>query len=513
MPGSGPPAGEPYLTPSSGPYPGPAYPGPPASGQPYPGSPAPGSYTSLMPGAMPPEYDTAAKAWAAAPPPPKSMQWKRLLQLVVLVASIAVCGLALLIIVGVNIGPVALAVGIVTAIIPVPLLVYAFLWLDRYEPEPVKYLAFCFAWGAFVATFISFLVNTGAGMLADRVGYPEALVAVISAPVVEETTKFLGPLLLFWRRRRTFSGIIDAIVYSGLSATGFAFMENILYLGGYGYAQGAEDGGALGGATGVVGLFFARILMSGFAHPLFTSMSAIGLGIAARSASRPVRILAPVCGLLAAMMLHGAWNLMATLVQEYGPLIFLYGYFAVMMPIFVGMVGYSLWLRGAEARLVERVLPDYVRTGWLTPPEVAALGTVGRRLAARRWAKRVAGDEGAKAMGAYQFDLTRLALLRDGMRRGLGTAPSEIGATAAEERRLLEAIVAYRRVFTGRDPNAPQAVWDGQQYHVAFPDGVVRALPEPEQPVVPVPVRLAPVPAGPMPGFGNPGYPGYPGYR
>jgi RsiW-degrading membrane proteinase PrsW (M82 family) len=395
----------------------------------------------------------------------------------------------------------------------VPLLVYAFLWLDRYEPEPVKYLAFCFAWGAFVATFVAFLVNTGVGMLADKFGFPEALVAVLCAPLVEETMKGLGPLLLFWRRRRSFSGIIDSIVYCGLSATGFAFVENILYLGGYGYAQGADDGGgALGGAAGVVGLFFARILMSGFAHPLFTSMTAIGLGIAARSASKPVRILAPLCGWLVAMMLHGSWNLMATLVQTHGPLIFLYGYFAVMMPIFIGMVGYSLWLRGAEARVVERRLPDYVRTGWLSPPEVAALATVGRRLAARRWAKRVAGDEGAKAMGAYQFDLTRLALLRDGMRRGLGTAPSEIGETLAEERRLLEAIVAYRRVFTGRDPAAPQAVWDGQQYHVAFPDGVVRTLAEPDQPVVPVPVRLAP--AGPTmaPGYGYPGYPGFPGY-
>jgi hypothetical protein len=96
-------------------------------------------------------------------------------------------------------------------------------------------------------------------------------------------------------------------------------------------------------------------------------------------------------------------------------------------------------------------------------------------------------------MSAYQFDLTRLALLRDGMHRGLGTAPNEINATVAEERRLLESIMAYRRVFTGRDPAAPQAMWDGHQYQVAFPDGVVRTVQAPEQPVVPVPVRLAPV--------------------
>jgi protease PrsW len=179
------------------------------------------------------------------------------------------------------------------------------------------------------------------------------------------------------------------------------------------------------------------------------------------------------------------------------------------------MVGYTLWLRGEEGRLTERVLPEYVRSGWLSPPEVATLGTVGRRLAARRWAKRVAGDAGAKAMSAYQFDLTRLALLRDGMRRGLDTTPAESNSSLAEERRLLDAIIAYRRVFAGRDPQVPRAVWDGQRYHVAFPDGVVRPLPAPEQPVVPVPVRLAPPVPPPPPAYGPTyGYPpaGY-GYR
>jgi RsiW-degrading membrane proteinase PrsW (M82 family) len=478
-----------------------------------PTSPA-GHPTGILAGpAQAPEFPTAAQAWAAAPPPPKPMQWKRVLLLVGLVVLFGLTGLALLIFVGVNIGPMGLAIGIVSAVIPVPLLVYAFLWLDRYEPEPILYLGFCFAWGAIIATSVALAVNTGAQVLLERLNYPEALVAVLVAPFIEEIMKFLGPLLLFWRRRRAFSGIIDSIVYCGLSATGFAFVENILYLGGLGYAQGSEDGGALGGAQGVVALFFARILMMGFAHPLFTSMTAIGLGVAARSADRRVRWLAPLAGLLAAMMLHGAWNLMATLVQQtQQPLIFLYGYFAVMVPIFLGMVGYALWLRSAEGKLTQRVLPEYVRRGWLAPPEVASLGTVGRRLAARRWAKRVAGDAGAKAMGAYQFDLTKLALLRDGIRRGLGTQPNEINQTLAEERRLLDAIVAYRRVFGGRDPQVPQAVWDGQQYHVTFPDGAVRSLPEPEQPVVPVPVRFGP----PVPAFGYPGYappgqvPGYP---
>lgn len=449
-----------------------------------------------------PEYATAALAMAAAPAP-KRLNVKRGLLLTGVIGFIAVCGIAVLVVIGWGGGVTALVVGAIGALLPVPLLVFCFLWLDRYEPEPVRYLLFCFAWGACVATAAAIAVNTGASALFDRAGLPDELVAVIVAPLSEETTKALGPLLLFWFRRRTFSGMIDSIVYCGLSAIGFAMVENILYIGVRGYATGAEEAGPLGGAQYAIAVFFARIIMSGFAHPLFTSMTGIGLGIAARTGSRTVRIFAPIAGLLVAMILHGSWNLMSVVAQQ-SAYVILYGYFAVMVPIFLGMVGFTLWLRSAEGRVAERVLPEYVRAGWLTPPEVAALSTLGRRMAARRWAKRVAGESGGKAMRAFQFDATKLALLRDGMRRGLGTRPHEMPTTLAEEHRLLGTMMAYRRVFTGRDPQAPRAVWDGFRYHVTFPDGVVRTLPEPDRPVVPVPVVLqAPPPAYP---YGGPGY-------
>jgi RsiW-degrading membrane proteinase PrsW (M82 family) len=438
-------------------------------------------------------YPTPGMALAAAPPTPHRFQWRRVLLLVGLVAFIALCGIGLLAYVGYNIGPTALAVGIVAAIIPVPVLVFCFLWLDRYEPEPVKYLAFCLAWGACVATAVALLVNSGASALFKHYGLPDTLVAVLTAPFIEETMKALGPFLLLLVRRRTFSGVVDGIVYCGLSATGFAMVENILYLGGYGYAAGADKGGVAAGVAGVIAVFIGRIVFSGFAHPLFTSMTGIGLGVAARSGDRRVRWLAPIAGWLTAMILHGSWNLMSVLAQQtQQSLIMLYGYFSVMMPIFFGMVGFALWLRSWEGRLTQRVLPDYVRTGWFSPPEVATLATMGRRQSARTWAKRVAGDPGAQAMRAYQFAATRLALLRDGLRRGLAMRPDELAQTLAEERQLLDAISQYRAVFTGRDPRTPRAIWDGSQYHVTFPDGSVRALNPSEQPVVPVPVVLVP---------------------
>jgi RsiW-degrading membrane proteinase PrsW (M82 family) len=438
-------------------------------------------------------------AGSLEPVQPRRPDWKRIGLLAGLVVFIALCGVAMLVLLGYNIGPRALAVGVVAAIIPVPVLVAAFFWLDRYEPEPIKYLAYCFAWGACVATLVAFLLNNLAGWAFGKLHWPAALVAVVVAPIIEESMKALGPILLFWRRPRAVSGIVDGIVYCGLSATGFAMVENILYLGGYGYASGADKGGVAGGLSQVIALFIARILLSGFAHPLFTSMTGVGLGVAARAGSKVVRRLAPLAGLLAAMIMHGSWNLMITLTQRTGQyLIQLYGYFSVMMPIFLGMVGLALYLRSWEGRLTERMLPEYVRTGWFTAPEVATLVTMGRRMSARAWAKRVAGEEGDRAMRGYQFAATQLALLRDGLHRGLAMRPADLTAMLAEERRLLEAIAWYRGKFS-RDPHAPPVTWDGAQYHVSFPDGSVRTVEPPEPPVVPLPVVL-------------PRYPQYPQY-
>nr|WP_245871270.1 PrsW family intramembrane metalloprotease [Asanoa hainanensis] len=425
----------------------------------------------------------------------------RVVVLFCVIGFIALCAIAMSVVLGWNIGIQATVIGLAAAILPVPVLVACFLWLDRYEPEPAVLLAVAFAWGAFVATLVSYGVNTGAVHLFANLGLPDSLVAVLVAPFIEETTKALGPLLILLLFRREFSGITDGIVYCGLSAVGFAMVENILYLGGHGYAAGAEQYGPAFGAQMLILTFIVRIFLTGFAHPLFTSMTGIGLGIAARSADRWVRVCAPLAGLLVAMMLHGTWNLVPTLALSTGEgLILLYGYIAVMVPVFFAVVGLTIWLRGWEGRLTERALPVYVRAGWLSPPEVAALGSLARRHSARQWARRVAGPPGVKAMRDFQFAATRLALLRDGLDRGLDSRPADRARAAEDEQRLLAEISAYRQVFVGRDPQVPPAVWDGAGYQVMFPDGVQRPLAAPEDPVVPIPVVLAP----PVPYYGPP---------
>ena len=461
---------------------------------------------------------------AVAPAPghgglPKTTSWPNWLRYLLLAGTvllIAACALYMAYELGVNLGVEALLVGTAAAVLPVPLLIGAFLWLDRYEPEPVRYLAFCFAWGAFVSTAASLTVNTFWAGVFEEMGLPDALTAVLVAPFIEELTKTLGPILLLVLRRREWSGIIDGIVYCGISAVGFAMVENILYLGGHGYAAGTSEYGPATGATMLFGIFIVRILLFGFAHPLFTALAGIGLGLAARSARRRVQILAPLAGLILAMMLHGLWNLLPSLVSATGEtLVMVYGYLAVIFPIFFAMVGLAMWLRGWEGRLTERTLPGYVRAGWFAPPEVAALGSLGRRHAARSWARRVGGEPARAAMRDFQFAATRLALLRDRMQRGLDTSAADRERSSREEQQLLTAITGYRPYFTARDPQTPAARWDGLHYHLKLPDGSVRQVPAADEPVVPIPVLLAPPAYGP-PVYGSPTYglpaAGSPGY-
>src|SRR5439155_9310832 len=63
---------------------------------------------------------------------------------------------------------------------------------------------------------------------------------------------------------------------------GFAMTENVKY---YGVAVAEHN---------AVGVFIVRGLFSPFAHPLFTGMTGVGLGLAAQSDRRAVKFVAPV---------------------------------------------------------------------------------------------------------------------------------------------------------------------------------------------------------------------------
>ncbi|MEU7108986.1 PrsW family intramembrane metalloprotease [Streptomyces sp. NPDC046215] len=340
-----------------------------------------------------------------------------------LILLLALCGLVILALVREQTGTEGFLVGLGLAVLPVPLLVAAFRWMDRVEPKPWRNLIFAFAWGACAATLLAILANGYAtqwllsNVEAAQDADADTWGATFVAPVVEESAKAAAVLLLFLYRRRDFHGIVDGVVIAGLTATGFAFTENILYLGNA-FASD-QSFGYSGLRSTTAATFFIRVLLSPFAHPLFTAMTGLGFGIAATLAPhrRVRRVLVPVAALLTAMVLHAVWNGSASL-PAFG---FLAVYTLFMVPVFGVLTWLTIWSRQNELRTVRTYLPAYQAAGWLTPPEPIALSSMRARGIARDLARRTGGPAAARAVAEYISFATSLAFLRQRAHHGTVT--------------------------------------------------------------------------------------------
>ncbi|WP_374196344.1 PrsW family intramembrane metalloprotease [Streptomyces sp. ISL-10] len=370
----------------------------------------------------------------------------------VLITLLALCGLVILALVREQTGTQGFLVGLGLATLPVPLLLAAFRWLDRVEPGPWRNLLFAFAWGACAAALIAIIANSFATRwIATATADPtsaDTLGATVIAPIVEESAKAAAILLLFVFRRRDFSGLVDGVVVAGFTATGFAFTENILYLGN---AFGEDQAfGTSGLASVTAATFFVRIVMSPFAHPLFTVLTGIGFGVAALSAQRHRirRMALPLLGLALAMGMHALWNGSASLLSPWG----FYGvYAAFMVPAFGLLTWLTIWTRQRELRTISHELPAYAAAGWLAAAEPRALSSMRARTMARDFARRTYGPAAGHAVTEYESFATSLAFLRHRAHRGAA------GPDFAErERELLHHL--WRR----RDVAAPALVYAAQ---------------------------------------------------
>ena len=378
---------------------------------------------------------------ATAPPltPPENPTTRPRIRAVILlglvVVGFTICALALASYFGSSLGLQASLLAILFAALPLLVVIPAFVWLDRFEAEPTRLLVFAFLWGALVSAFGAAVLNTGAVVAFETVTDPESAVAtmaVVVAPVVEEAFKGILVLLVWWLHRREFDGITDGMVYAGICAAGFAFPENIQYLG----QAHAEGGGAF-----LAGVFVLRGIMSPFAHPMFTVLVGIGVGIAATSTRRWLKVVAPLVGYVLAVGAHSMWNLAAVAGSGTGMLVF---YLLVGVPIFFGFICLVIWARSREGGLIARHLTPYADAGWLSHGEVGMLASMSRRREARIWARTNTGAPGLAAMRAFQDTASELALLRKRMHH----------STASEnclehERLLLDALVSQRRAFLG----------------------------------------------------------------
>lgn len=376
--------------------------------------------------------DVAAQSAATAQPgliaPTRRSSYPVVLGVIgVVLVSIVALLVAVYLVTG--LGGDAFALGGIMALIPLTIVFLGVRWIDRWEPEPRLAVLFAFLWGAAVAVVIALVVGAEietviAGLGGPGPGY-EFFGAAIQAPIVEETGKGLGVLLVFWVARRYFDGPVDGVVYAAWVAGGFAFTENILYFG----SQLLDSGGIDGN---VIEIFLIRGIMSPFAHVMFTACTGIALGYAARRTGAVGAMGFFLIGLIPAVLLHGLWNGALFFVNDF------FGYYLVVqLPLFIVAVLLVRFLRRQESRLTRDRLSEYAAAGWISPQEIDALATPQGRRQALAWA---ATNGKRRAMKRYIRDATRLAFAR----QRIITGRDRIGA-GADEAILLGAILESRR--------------------------------------------------------------------
>lgn len=401
------------------------------------------------------------------------------LGLIVGLAISSLCALAALALYALTGNGTGFVVGVVMAVLPVPLLISLVLAMDRLEPEPPRDLLFAFMWGAGVAVLGALVLNTvGYEYLTlPKFGTEEGhfVTATFGAPVIEESLKGAVLFGFLWFRRNEIDGLTDGIVYACMVALGFAMMENISY-----YMKAFDSGGT----RQLEAVFVLRSVLAPFGHPLFTSMTGLGVAFAAMKRSPVARVVACVAGLLAAMILHGLWN--ASTTWGFRGLIIIYLF---DLCVLAGLIAVVVSERHRMVRLIERYLPMYAGTGLVTSRDVRMLGRLPARRMARAWARRMGGSSAARAMADYQLAATELALAHLRAERGIADPQWFRSRQAA----LLNLMAAARQKFLGtpsRPPATPSLPPWAQQGPSVF-------APAPNQPPPQAPYPPPPPPHGP----------------
>ncbi len=282
-------------------------------------------------------------------------------------------------------------------------------WLDRYEKEPKILLGAAFTWGVLIAGGGAYIINTVMGLgvyiVTGSEGATDFATASIIAPIVEESLKGLAVLVVFFLFRKEFDSVLDGIIYAGVTALGFAAIENVLYIYERGYLES--------GWEGLWTLAFIRIVLVGWQHPFYTAFTGIGLAVARLNRNPLVKLLAAVAGFMAAVMAHAFHNTFGGLIGgleglAIGTAIDWIGWFFMLV--------FIVWMIFKERGILQRRLQEEVHNGLITPAQyrtALSLGQTGARLSALASGSYVATARFYQVCGELAHKKEQLAKVGD----------------------------------------------------------------------------------------------------
>ncbi|HLA92074.1 MAG TPA: PrsW family intramembrane metalloprotease [Actinomycetota bacterium] len=287
--------------------------------------------------------------------------------------------------------------------------------LDLYEREPMSLVLGALVWGAVAATALSGIANEGWALVVAKLGGPvfaAEWTAALTAPVVEETLKAAGVVLIYLIARDEMDDVMDGFVYGAMCGLGFAIVEDVFY---FVAIFGGTPGGVLAG-------FYVRVVSSGFyGHVLYTGLCGMGIAyFVSRRDELPLRRrLSVVVGLFAAAVAaHFLWNsplfnFFPGSVETVGDWLRIPLAAAIKgVPLLIFVVVLVRLARRRERMWLELALLEEADTPALTQAELRVLLDRGERRRSRREIRERAGESAEKLLKRLQKEQINLAMVR-----------------------------------------------------------------------------------------------------
>ena len=199
-------------------------------------------------------------------------------------------------------------IGLAVALIP-PLILLFFIWkVDKLEHEPVSLILKVMLFGA-LSCIPAIVLEIGASYVTEPLYYQNMWTYFIvdnffGVALMEELVKMAVIFLVVWRHKE-FNCLFDGIVYGAASSLGFAALENVKYVMGYGIGTGLVRS-----FTAIPGHFIFGVIMGLF----------LGLAKCAKYDKKAgKKWLCLLLALALPVFVHGYYDYLLT-VAEYAPL-------------------------------------------------------------------------------------------------------------------------------------------------------------------------------------------------
>ena len=295
----------------------------------------------------------------------------------------------------------------------VPVFIFIYV-LDLYEREPLSLVFGSLLWGAFAATILSLIAQSGwDGVLTNLLGSSATeWMPAVSAPITEEITKGAGVIFIYLIAREEMDDIMDGFVYGAMAGLGFTVVEDVFYFV-----------GVFGGTpSGVLEGFFIRVVAGGlYGHVLYSGLFGIGVAyfVSRRREASTGRRLAVAGGLIfLSMFSHFLWN--SPLLYFYpdtlsSPIDYLQVIFATAvkgMPFLAFLILMISLARRREHRWLRAALQTEVGLQGLHHDELVTLERPKLRRAAVRRMRANSGPVPAQTLKRLQKAHIDLAMIR-----------------------------------------------------------------------------------------------------